>query len=582
MKNLFKSILFALVLVIPSFVSAQTNEKITSYHSDIEVFEDASMIVTEEIQVTSTGDQIQRGIYRDFPTAYRDNNGLRHNITFDILEILRNGISEPYHTQRAGNGIRIYIGEENVFLTPGEYTYTIKYKTSRQLGFFENHDELYWNVTGNGWVFPINSASATVKLPSGIPENLITSTVFTGPQGSTNQNALSEILARGVVIFATSQELNPYEGLTIVVSWPKGFVTPPTALENFWAKVQANLGPIMGLGSFLLVLAYYLYTWHKRGRDPLKGLIIAQYEPPQNLSPAMMRYIQRMGEDNKAFAASIINLGVKEVLTMKEDKGLFKTTSYTLAQKNNPPTGQLSTEESLLKSNLFSTRKEFIFTGKYNSETKGLYESFVNSLKSQADKKYFATNYLLSGIGGFLSLAMFILTIVTVALTGTISGTGLEATFWILLFMATITMNIIFHFLLRAYTVEGRKLMDEIEGFKLFLSVTEKDKLNFHNPPELTPKLFEKMLPYALALDVENKWANQFAQVFKRLDEQGTSYSPVWYAGSIAHFNANTFASNMNSSFTGAVAASASPPGSSSGSGGSSGGGGGGGGGGGW
>jgi uncharacterized membrane protein len=143
-------------------------------------------------------------------------------------------------------------------------------------------------------------------------------------------------------------------------------------------------------------------------------------------------------------------------------------------------------------------------------------------------------------------------------------------------------LHIVFGWLLKAYTLEGRKLADEIEGFKLFLSVTEKDRLNFHNPPEKTPQLFEKMLPFALALGVEHKWAEQFAEVFARLKEQGVAYSPVWFHGTFGSFNPTSFSSSVGNNFTGAVAAAATPPGSSSGFSGGSGGGGGGGGGGGW
>jgi uncharacterized membrane protein len=117
----------------------------------------------------------------------------------------------------------------------------------------------------------------------------------------------------------------------------------------------------------------------------------------------------------------------------------------------------------------------------------------------------------------------------------------------------------------------------------LFLRVTEKDRLAFHNPPERTPELFEKMLPYALALDVEHEWSGQFADVFARLKEQGVNYAPLWYYGSITNFSPDDLATSVGKNFTGVVSSSSTPPGSSSGfSGGSSGGGGGGGGGGGW
>jgi uncharacterized membrane protein len=142
-----------------------------------------------------------------------------------------------------------------------------------------------------------------------------------------------------------------------------------------------------------------------------------------------------------------------------------------------------------------------------------------------------------------------------------------------------VSLTTTFYFLLKQYTETGLRLVEEINGFKLFLSVTEKDRMNFHNPPERTPELFEKYLPYAVALGVENKWAEQFAEVFAR--DNMMDKHPVWYSGSI--YGAGAL-SGFNSGFSSSVSSSTTAPGSSSGGGGggSSGGGGGGGGGGGW
>jgi len=159
---------------------------------------------------------------------------------------------------------------------------------------------------------------------------------------------------------------------------------------------------------------------------------------------------------------------------------------------------------------------------------------------------------------------------------------------WVaLLWLVVIVTNALFYYLLKAPTAQGRKFMDQMEGFKMFLSVSEKDRMNMLNPPEKTPELFEKYLPFALALDVENKWAEQFSDVFERLAQQGAEYHPMWYSGgSWNRFQTGRFANSLGSSFSGAIASSAVAPGSSSGFGGGgggfSGGGGGGGGGGGW
>jgi uncharacterized membrane protein YgcG len=150
---------------------------------------------------------------------------------------------------------------------------------------------------------------------------------------------------------------------------------------------------------------------------------------------------------------------------------------------------------------------------------------------------------------------------------------------------ALAAVNYAFYELLKAPTLAGRKLCDAIEGFRMYLSVAEKDRLNLLNPPDHTPELFEKYLPYALALGVEQQWAEQFADVLARQMEGGAAYSPGWYRGdSWSRLGSAGFASAIGGALGGAISSSSTAPGSSSGSGGggSSGGGGGGGGGGGW
>jgi uncharacterized membrane protein len=153
-----------------------------------------------------------------------------------------------------------------------------------------------------------------------------------------------------------------------------------------------------------------------------------------------------------------------------------------------------------------------------------------------------------------------------------------------------ILLNVLFHHLLKAPTLAGRALMDRIEGFRMFLKAVDADRLQTMSPPpNKTPELFERFLPYALALGVEQAWAHQFSQVLAQAAAapggSGGGYSPSWYTGAaIGGFSAVSFTSSFSSSFSSAVSSSSAAPGSGSGGGGggSSGGGGGGGGGGGW
>ena len=164
---MYRAALACLLLhvVLLAGMPAAAKERILSYDSTIDVSEDGSMTVREAIRVVAEGDRIRRGIYREFPTTYKDRFGNRVVVDFRVTEVTRDGQPESWHREKRANGVRIYAGRSDTLLDPGEYTYTFTYRTDRQIGFFENHDELYWNVTGNGWDFSIDSASATVTLP---------------------------------------------------------------------------------------------------------------------------------------------------------------------------------------------------------------------------------------------------------------------------------------------------------------------------------------------------------------------------------------------------------------------------------
>ncbi|MCX6349132.1 MAG: DUF2207 domain-containing protein, partial [Candidatus Aureabacteria bacterium] len=311
-----KRFLLGIIAFFPAIVSsAWAEETIPDYQSHITVHEDATLTVRETIQAVSEGKEIQRGIYRDFPTTYRTREGLSSRVGFQVKEVLKNGEPEPYHLENRANGIRVYIGRADVFLSPGKYKYTLIYTTNRQVGFFKDHDELYWNVTGNDWAFPILKASATVALPPGVAEGIIEVDAYTGPQGAKEKDFTSSREENGIVAFAATRKLDPKEGLTILVSWKKGLIREPTGAEKAQALVKDNPGSAVGLLAIILLVVYYLVVWVMAGRDPAQGTIIPLFSPPENLSPAAVRFIGRMGFDNKALASAVIDMAVKGILT---------------------------------------------------------------------------------------------------------------------------------------------------------------------------------------------------------------------------------------------------------------------------
>lgn len=562
-----------LLLLLPAGLARAAQERILSYDALIKIQENASVTVTEIIQVESAGNQIRRGIYRDIPTTYKDSRGNRVRVDFSLLSVLRDGNPEPYTTERLANGIRIRIGQEDVLLSLGQHTYTITYKVKRVLGFFPDQDELYWNVTGNGWKFAIDAASARVTLPPGVPASSAEIKAFTGKDGATGSDYRAEATGDGVK-FTTTRALAASEGLTIVVGWPKGYVNEPSSKQKLLWFLKDNLGILFSLLTLILLPLWYLYAWNKVGRDPRKGVIFPRYTPPEGFSPAAIRYIRRMGYDDKAFTAAIINLAVQGRLIIRQDGKKKYSLENTGVQTPTSPA------EDILHSQLFSQGNilELDNANHMLISTAGLrlHKQLAAAYKGKLFKSN--TSWLLLGI-----LMSFILLAVSLIFTVLFGG------FWGMLLLivsalGVIIISAVFGKLLKAPTVEGRKLMDEIEGFKMFLEVAEKDYLQWSAPPERTPELFEKYLPHALALGVDQQWAEKFSTVLAAASQAGQGYRPIWYQGShFTGFSAASLASNLSSSLNNSIAASKMAPGSSSGfSGGSSGGGGGGGGGGGW
>lgn len=614
----------------PSWLFAE-QERILDFQSRIQIHEDASLGVTETITVQALGQEIKRGIYRWWITNHTDNLGLALRTRYEILSVQRDGDPEMFFAQDNGDKFELYIGNEGVYLPPGVYTYTIAYRTWNQIEYFDTYDELYWNVTGNGWGFPIEKASCAVTLPPGA--TLVQKAAYTGETGAQGKDFTSSEDGKGNVLFETTRPLPPENGLTIAVAWPKGLVHEPDFSERLRGIIQDNLALLGAMFGALLTLCYYVVVWFRVGKDPARWTIVPLYEPPQNLSPAATRFVMRMGFDNKAFAAAIVSLAVKGHLEIEEERKTFGKTMILMRREQSLDT--LSKGEQAVLQKLFSKGDRVELKQKNHTLVSNTLKELKKTLKLEYEKAFFNKNsgYLIPG----MVLSLVSLLVIPMGQHGDDRFAALFATIWLSIWtvgcllllarawmawkdgnkktgiMATlillpflggevvglllytsvasflgaaclltlVAMAVVFYQLLKAPTFAGRRLMDEIEGFKLFLSVAEKERLELLHPPEQTPELFEKYLPYALALDVENKWNSQFAAVLERAGTDGTAYHPTWYHGESWHtLGAAGFAGSLSSSL--ASAATSASGSSGSGGGGFSGGGGGGGGGGGW
>jgi uncharacterized membrane protein YgcG len=636
----------ALAVVLATLAPAGAVERILDFVSDVTVERNGDLTVTETIGVQAEGNEIRRGIFRDFPTTYhRRRDGSQVIVGFEVRSVTRNGNTEDYALENMSNGVRVRIGSANRILNTGRHEYVIKYLTTRQIGFFRDFDELYWNATGNGWNFTIDRAEARITLPEAVPFRQ--SAFYTGPQDGNGRDASIVEERPGRIVFRTTRPLPPRNGLAVAAAWEKGVIAPPSGSQQTrWWLADNVAVPVAVLG-LLGVLGFYYWAWLRVGRDPPRGTIIPLFGPPKGMSAAAVRYVNNFGFDQRCFTAAVVDLGVNGHLKITGGGSDKPVLAHRKGGKPVPPA------ETAMVGKLFASKSSLVLDQVNHQTLSGAESALSEGLKKAYLGKLFTNNFGLAGLGlliviiliglvlislieshnsrstgglvvGVLLPLLFIIggagmiyegvqrnpislwrVIVGALLAGIAALAGLflvkqNGYGWvdfipaIATYVAASVTGVAFPWL-QAPSVEGRQIMDQIEGFREYLGVAEEDRLNALNPPDKTPELFERFLPYAIALDVENAWAQRFAAVLAAASTAaaGTAVATsTWYAGS-GNWSSDPvgFANHLGSDLSQTISSASTAPGSSdggdgggsgSGGGGSSGGGGGGGGGGGW
>ncbi|WP_300379897.1 DUF2207 domain-containing protein [Henriciella sp.] len=564
MLRLFYVCLVAAVLTL----TAAGEEAIKRYEAAIKVETDGDIVVKETISLTSEGREIRRGIFRDLPRFF-ESEGDKLRYDYDVISVWRNGTREPYETMSEGNAFRIRIGDAERLLPRGEHTYEIRYRVSNQVRYFEGYDELYWNVTGSYWSFPIRKAVALVQLPKGA--GLVEQNAYTGRQGR-SENAYSFSRDGNLYTFETTQRLGPQEGLTISLAFEKGAVDPPSLSDRSSLWWQRR-GALVILGVSLLGVFVFLYrSWRLVGVDPPKGPVFARYEPPKGYSPAAVHHIYHRGfNKHDALIATLVNLGIKDVIEI--DAREKKKTVLTPKQSGHE---KLSGEEGVLVSKLLSGAPVTL-GGEENEGFTSAYTKFRKRVSRRFGEPYFKWN---------LGYTLFAVGLSIVAVIWAVAH-ATSWSWWLMgLIGAIVLMNGIFMYLMPSPTPKGQKVRTAIEGFRLYMDKAEKLQLNAAEPgsgepPPMTKERYERFLPYAIALGVEKPWTKYFE---KTLPREAADYDPAWsHMGyghaSLASLN-DSLVSNISSGVTSSMPQSSGSSGI--GGGGFSGGGGGGGGGGGW
>lgn len=638
---LLRKIFFVLFSVL--FYQVQAQERILNFDVKIKIEKSGHINVVEKISIYAEGNVFRHGLLRVLPLTRKDKDGHQIDVQYTVNLVKKDGKTESYFTKEESGDWKIYIGNKDLELESGIYDYEINYSAPFQIGYFEKYDELYWNVTGNGWDLPIDKVTCEISLPS-VNNKFENFHCYSGLAGSTESNCISYLNDNHTVASFGTVQLRANEGLTVAASFAKGIVDPPTFLQesaSFYKQIKTYLWSVIyGIAMAL----FFFFSWKKYGKDPVEKTVMPEFMPPFDWSPAITGYVYHRKILDKTYMASFINASVKGAIRILSatENGIFKNKHTYEIEVLNRQSKALSTEESDIISGFTKKDKIKVDDSNYKIFEKA-YSKWLNTVNKQVNlEDYYQNNtrkkwvgfaiFLIAGLAyellsnnkGYINYVFYAGLIVAVAgltywFTKKETGVGLivlRAILGFFVFLPAVAIFVMTLFFLSAiqiavigvvflmyifyvrtlgkFTEKGADVLHRLEGFKLYLKTAEKDRMNMLNPPELTPQLFEKLFPYAIALGVEIEWGKQFEEILEL-----AKYDPAWYQGEdtfyrqpamfLSGFGNSVSSAAVNPSPPSSSGSSSSSSGGSSGSwssgssgGGSSGGGGGGGGGGGW
>ncbi len=575
LRRLLVFAIIALTSLSGGAVAGAKELRIQNFDAHINVDRDGKIDVIEKIEAHFIGSP-WHGLYRFIPIEYVTPQGLNYTLFLDVKRVFdSNGHTLKFDSSRVRHyrKLKIYVPNAD----DSVHTISIEYTITDAIKFFEDHDELYWNVTGDEWDVPIEFASANIVLPAGASN--IRATAFTGAYGSRARDAETDVAANGVDV-RTTAPLPYHAGLTIAVAFDKRLIKEPTTLTVIGRLLRSNWPLFLPLAVFLVMFR----LWWTRGRDPRLRPITAQYDPPAQLTPGEVGTLVDDSVDMRDITASIVDLAVRGYIAIEEVQkdrmlGLFHEKDYKfIVQKDRSQWTTLKAHEQVLLNGIFSagTVGETVSMDSLQNHfyknlpdlKSRIFESLVSQGYYRRRPDSVRSAYVGTGIAiGVLSIW---------GGSGLASALGMAAAPFIIGGIASALVICAFGWFMPAHTEQGTRALENVLGFEDFLTHVESDRFNRMIK---TPQMFEKFLPFAMALGVEKNWSKAFQGILTE--------PPGWYRGGTGPvFYPVNFTSNLNamSSRAGSVMASAprSSGGSGFGGGGSSGGGFGGGGGGGF
>ena len=565
-------------LTSASPANAQRSLEVERFDATVRVEESGSISVQEEIRVRFTGSW--NGIFRTIPVEFRTPQGFSYRLRLEDVRVTGpDGQAYEFTASRERHYRKLKIRVPDA--SDAVRTVIVSYRVPNALKFWDEYDELYWNVTGDEWEIPINAATALVVLPASVQG--VRTASWTGGYGST-ENAASVERDGDAYLFELHQPLSFREGLTVAVAWNPGVVARPTSFDRIVAFIRSN---------WLLVLPFVSLfgmwrLWYHRGRDPARLSIAPQYEPPEGLTPAEAGTLIDNRPDLRDLTAALVDLAVRGYLRIEEVEpgGLlgrfFAKDDYLLvALKPQQEWASLRAHEQALLEGVFGGSFQGVPEAKRISELQHRFYTNLPRIHGDIFDALVGRGYYDRRpdkvLGMFIGAGVAVGVVGGVGLTFLAERLSLSPLTAILAAVGSALPVLGFGLVMPARTVKGARTLEKVKGFEDFLDRVESDR---YRRMITSPQMFEQYLPYAMAFGVEKRWAAAFADLYKD--------PPSWYVGRWDRgFHPTHFVHSMGQMTTAANMALGSGPRSSGksgfgGGGGSSGGGFGGGGGGGW
>jgi uncharacterized membrane protein len=492
---------------------------IQSFKAEITITPDGMVDVTETITAHFAGSW--NGLYRTVPVQYTTPQGLNFTLDVEPVSITDDsGTHLKYETSTANGYLKfkIYVPDA----VNATRTIVVHYRVSNGLAFYEDHDELYWNITGNDWDEPVGNASAMISLPAGTTG--IHALAYTGTYGAKTQDA--KVTTTDTLVEVRMQRtLEFHEGVSVVVGWDKGFVRAPTKAELFFRFLRSN----WPFAAPVIVFFVMCWFWYTKARDPRRNSITVQYEPPDGMTPGEVGTLVDDSAAMRDITATLVDLAVRGFITIEETQtshalGLVHSKEYTfhLKKKSSEWTG-LQQHELLLLSALFTDGSIDAVTlhdlqNHFYKSIPGIRDALFDELLQRGYYLH-RPDYVRAGwIGGAWVAGTFL------ALGGLATSFAMRQAPTALVISSILTVIIIaaFGWFMPGHTSKGMTALENTLGFEDFLQHVESDRIA---RIEKTPALFEKYLPFAMALGVEKKWVGAFGDICKQ--------PPSWYQGGV-------------------------------------------------